>query len=138
MTIAVHRNPCSSCPYRKDSPSGLWHPEEYEKLRAYDNEDVSLENGNLATFHCHQEKISGQDTVCKGWLMVHQNTVAVRLCQYRHGIGIDQFEVDKGIELHESGNAAADHGERDIAKPKRKALDMAAKLTKTGAFLEGD
>lgn len=32
------RNPCGSCPYRRDAPQGLWQPEEYVKLPAYDTE----------------------------------------------------------------------------------------------------
>ena len=29
----VRSQPCSSCPYRKDVPSGVWAHHEYEKLR---------------------------------------------------------------------------------------------------------
>lgn len=35
-TVKAAPKPCASCPYRRDVPEGVWHPEEYSKLRAYD------------------------------------------------------------------------------------------------------
>jgi hypothetical protein len=29
-------SPCSSCPYKRDTPPGIWAEHEYEKLPAYD------------------------------------------------------------------------------------------------------
>jgi hypothetical protein len=40
-SAAPTKYPCPSCPYRKDVPSGVWAPEEYDKLPAYDNDTPS-------------------------------------------------------------------------------------------------
>lgn len=44
-------SPCSSCPYRRDVPSGLWGANEYAKLRDYDNPTWAQPPG---IFQCHQ------------------------------------------------------------------------------------
>lgn len=42
--------PCASCPYRRDVPSGIWAAEEYAKLPAYDA-DTPFQPPHL--FLCH-------------------------------------------------------------------------------------
>lgn len=49
MALTVRTEPCSSCPYRRDVPSGVWHREEYEKLLQYDDSTEIL-----PAFMCHQ------------------------------------------------------------------------------------
>jgi hypothetical protein len=44
-------DPCASCPYRKDVPSGLWDKAEYDKILPYDNETWAQP---LVTFGCHK------------------------------------------------------------------------------------
>jgi hypothetical protein len=46
------RNPCGSCPYRKDVPSGVWETLEYEKLPPYDGETFEQP---FEAFFCHQQ-----------------------------------------------------------------------------------
>jgi hypothetical protein len=51
--------PCGNCPYRKDAPLKLWHPEEYVKL-------LDSENQQFGTLYmCHKKNGS----CCVGWLM---------------------------------------------------------------------
>lgn len=49
---APAKNPCGSCPYRRDVPSGIWSEEEYDKLPQYD-----LPTGDQPpnVFLCHQQ-----------------------------------------------------------------------------------
>lgn len=107
--------------------SGVWAHEEYEKLRMYDNNEC------FHMFLCHQSTVAGHQIACKGFLNVHQESVAVRLALLKEEISPDSFTPTK-CELHESGNAAADFGERDIKHPKTKAKKTIKKLTKTGKF----
>lgn len=130
--LTSNKNPCSTCPYRKDVPSGVWHYEEYEKLRGYDD------NTALSVFMCHQSSVANVEMACKGWVMVHQNSVAVRLaCMTRQIDHRTCFEPTE-VELYESGNAAADAGQRHIKRPRKKALKVIEKLKKIGKFGEGD
>lgn len=51
-------SPCSTCPYRRSTPPGIWHPSEYEKLQRRDGEMIG------ATYGCHL----ADGTLCRGWL----------------------------------------------------------------------
>src|SRR5438094_1575 len=64
------QNPCTSCPYRRDTPPGIWHREEYNKLPAWDDERALK-----GLFLCHQN----EKAICRGWLEVHWNNWSVRL-----------------------------------------------------------
>jgi hypothetical protein len=132
MTLQVNPEPCFSCPYRKDVPSGVWHTEEYEKLRKYDEPPIG-EMPALEIFLCHQTKVAGQEIVCKGWCMVHIDSIAVRLAQLQGQLFPEAFTPTKA-ELHASGNAAADFGEKDIKRPKANAVKVSEKLRRTGKF----
>lgn len=123
----VLRKPCISCPYRKDHPSGVWDKREYEKLRAYDNNEA------FGVFLCHQTNTHGLTTVCRGWLSVHCESVAVRLAVATGKIEPDEPYRDCGVPLHESGNAAADAGEQKINRPTAEARSMGTRLLKKGA-----
>jgi len=132
--LATNKNPCTTCPYRRDVPAGVWTAEEYAKLREYDDES----NPALAVFLCHQSNVVGVATACKGWVMVHQESVAVRL-----GCVLGQLDpatcfAETEIPLHESGVAAADFGEQGVKRPGRKALKVIGKLAGTGRFKTED
>ena len=112
--LTVRRRPCSSCPYRVDTPSGVWDAAEYDKLPAYDGDvPEQLENGAMKVFRCH----SALDYVCAGWAGCHdmRNNLAVRL----HWRDVDPGVIDyvSPVRLFASGKEAADHGKRDIANP---------------------
>jgi hypothetical protein len=60
-------NPCGSCPYRRDVPSGVWDAAEYEKLPRYDG---PMADQPARLFLCHQHMYSslrGVAHVCT-WL----------------------------------------------------------------------
>lgn len=119
------KNPCASCPYRKNVPSGIWDECEYEKLPRYDGE--MHEQSATAVFMCHQ---NDDGSVCSGWL-AHRDPadmLAVR-------IGLLQGEMDPvcldystDVELFESGTAAAEHGMKDIEKPSPAAIGVMDKI----------
>ena len=68
VTLPPARTPCATCPYRTDVPSGVWAPEEYAKLLAYDEETAYQP---LSVFLCHQ--VDGR--VCAGWAGCHDGLV---------------------------------------------------------------
>jgi hypothetical protein len=113
MMSEVRSQPCSSCPYRRDVPSGVWAESEYEKLRDY---DAPTGEQPLATFHCH----ATPEHLCHGWVAVHMHRghanelLALRMWPVTT---IPPISPD----LFGSGNEAADHGEADIATPSDEA-----------------
>lgn len=126
-SLKTLRKPCTSCPYRKDHPPGVWAKEEYEKLRDYDD------NTAYGIFLCHQTNASGVPTACKGWTTVAQDSVAVRMGIAKGTLDPKEVYADCGVELHASGNAAADAGEAKIKRPPREAKAMINRLIKKGA-----
>jgi hypothetical protein len=59
------REPCASCPYRKDAPREMWHAEEFKKLLAADANEFGG-----AMFGCHKfRNHPEQAQVCGGWLL---------------------------------------------------------------------
>lgn len=131
MTLHCAPRPCVSCPYRIDVPSGVWAADEYAKLRGYDSTDHATMP--LATFHCHQENATGVPTVCRGWLSVHADSIAVRMAIIDGKVTADDVYATPEVPLHPSGTAAAEHGLRDIERPTREAVELAGKITRLGA-----
>jgi hypothetical protein len=117
--------PCGSCPYRRDAPSGLWHPTEYAKLPLYDLETYDQPQ---AAFFCHQQ----DGHLCAGWVGCHdmEETLAMRLPFH----GLSEEELDKTydyvspVPLFASGAEAALHGMRDDAEPDERSRRMNARL----------
>lgn len=116
--------PCTTCPYRKDVPAGIWSAEEYEKLRGYDDPQTSF-----AAFLCHQSPEIGRDTLCRGWLSVHCESVAARLLLLAKRITRSQLYATVKEVLYASGNEAADAGLRGVARPSRQAKRAIRRLT---------
>lgn len=136
--LRVPASPCISCPYRAEHPSGVWSWDEYEKLRGYDGgarqePDGSITLPSLAPFHCHQENATGIETVCKGWVNVHADSVAVRLGVIEGLIPIDAPYSPPGADLFASGAEAADHGQTDVENPGPEARAMVEKLMQSKA-----
>lgn len=51
--LTLRDNPCHSCPYRRDVPSGVWATEEYDKLLPYDADTASQPSATVTTSsHC--------------------------------------------------------------------------------------
>jgi len=119
VVSAVRNEPCSACPYRLDVASGVWHHDEYEKLRPY---DAPTFEQPFATFSCH----ATPSHHCAGWAQVHTSRgnefdlIALRIWPPDNGI------PESRIPLFDSGNDAADHGQADVDDPSpqaRKAID---------------
>jgi Family of unknown function (DUF6283) len=126
MSLAVNKSPCSSCPYRKDTPPAVWDAEEYEKLRTYD--DDSLDTA-FAIFMCHQGPMIGKELVCKGWLNVHPDCIAVRIALSRGKISVEDRDHQTDVPLYASGNEAANAGMKGIRRPGRAARSVIGKLS---------
>jgi hypothetical protein len=121
-------NPCESCPYRCDVPSGVWSEEEYEKLRLYDG-PLWAQPHNM--FQCHQmTRESDRARLCAGWVGTHQPTdlISVMIAVAQGKLDPAIFDYTTPVPLFASGNEAADHGERDIENPSEEAMDMVEKI----------
>lgn len=121
----VRKNPCPSCPYRKDCPSGLWAAEEYQKLREYDGDmgEQALA-GAHAAFHCHNTP----EQLCAGWVATHgpDNLLSLRL--YAHRVDPSVWTYTTTVELHNSGRAAYEHGMRDYETPGPEVREAIVKI----------
>lgn len=123
--------PCGSCPYRRDTPSGVWAVVEYSKLVNYDA-DTAYQPPDL--FLCHQT--SAEDTrarLCAGWVGCHgEELLALRLAAARGELAGADLEATFGyrspVPLFGSGTDAAAHGVRDIADPDHDAREAIAKI----------
>lgn len=110
------KNPCGTCPYRTDVPSGVWDRTEYEKLPAYDEPTAQQPPG---VFLCHQ--VNGR--ICAGWAACHDMTqsLGVRLAFLSGDLSSPDFnelcDYTTDVPLHASGRAAADHGMQHIENP---------------------
>lgn len=122
------KNPCGSCPYRRDVPSGVWHPSEYAKLPEYDKSTAEQPPG---VFLCHQQ----DGRMCAGWVGCHdqQNLLALRFWALN---GADPDDVDEVLDyttevpLFDSGAEAAEHGMAEVETPGPKAARTIDRLTK--------
>lgn len=122
------KNPCGTCPYRRDVPSGVWHPDEYAKLGAYDAETAQQPR---KMFMCHQ--INGH--VCGGWAACHDMThsLAVRLAviggHITPGTVRALMYYTTEVPVFPTGQAAADHGTADCDEPSTAASRAINKIT---------
>ncbi|MFE6966902.1 DUF6283 family protein [Agromyces sp. NPDC057679] len=119
------KTPCASCPYRTGVASGIWHPEEYEKLVRYDGETFEQP---VQTFMCHQ----GEGDVCSGWLghADPSELLAVRIGIMRGDLHPECADYTTDVPLFSSGAEAADHGLRDLQEPGEKAISTIDKLVR--------
>jgi len=125
--VALHcaPRPCLTCPYRTDTPAGIWARSEYIKLPDYDGTP-----GALSTFHCHQEHVTGVPTACRGWLTVHADGIAVRLAIARGEVTPEQRDAPVDVDLYATGEAAARAGLADVESPSDAAVTAARKLAR--------
>lgn len=137
-------NPCDTCPYKRDTPPGIWSREEYEKLRTFDTvkrflpgnpHPVYLPTAEIATvFHCHQENRTGADTVCRGWVGTHNDSVFVRFAMMR-GV-LRPGDVPYGVDptLYATGTEACEAGLAGVEEPSDEAQEKMDKLIRGGGF----
>lgn len=120
--MRVDKNPCTSCPYRRDCPSGVWSAEDYFKLVKYDR------NEEFAVFLCHQTELAGEEIVCRGWLTVQIDSVAARLAVLRGMLTDAQRCAKVTVPLYKTGLAAAEAGLRAINRPGKAAKKIINRL----------
>ena len=123
------KKPCPACPYVKATPSGIWHADEYEKLRGYDDDPAKAVSQSLAIFGCHHTT-GKTDIICQGWLDCHgaEDLLAVRLGFITGSMPHSLDYEPSGVEVWGSGNEAADNGEREIEDPTDEAAQIIQSL----------
>ncbi|MEP3667764.1 MAG: DUF6283 family protein [Roseibium sp.] len=112
--IAPPKVPCGSCPYRRDVPAGIWHPEEYAKLPEYDQETAYQP---LGIFMCHQK----DGCLCGGWLLTHDRDHLLALRIAGHRLDPSVWDYAPEVEVFDSGAAAAQHGLSGVNAPSEEA-----------------
>jgi hypothetical protein len=126
---APAKNPCGSCPYRQDVPSGVWARSEYEKLPDY---DLPTGEQPISVFLCHQQ----DGRLCAGWVGCHdmEDSLGLRLAVPLGSITVEAmvaaYDYESPVPLWESGQEAHDHGVADIDAPSEKATRTVNKLKK--------
>ena len=132
MTERLHVAPrgCSTCPYRRDVPPGIWEREEYEKLRMFDRDVSRMEDPTpaLAIFLCHQTPMTGVETLCRGWLSTHRDSVAVRLGVTMNKIDPDLIPDEEESLYYSSGTEACEAGIAHVDDPPPEAVRASSKL----------
>lgn len=128
------RRPCGTCPYRRDVPSGVWAPSEYEKLPRYDAPTGHQPTG---MFVCHLTERDGMlHRVCAGWAGCHDGDelLALRIA-VSDSVRVISPETHRLTVLYESpvplfasGAEAAAHGMRDMETPSAGAVDAIEKI----------
>ena len=124
--MSVNNKPCTSCPYRKDVPSGIWDEGEYDKLAGYDEEEMWMQPS--ATFGCHQ----ADGSVCRGWLHCHGTDLLTVRLHWKEEYG-EILDAGPGVELFGSAGEAIEHGMADIDNPGPEAEKMMAAIQRKKA-----
>ena len=130
-SLKVNPNPCDTCPYRKDTPLGIWHRSEYEKLPAWDEPYCYP-----GMFLCHNGG-DEKNTICRGWMEVHEANLGVRLLTRTKVEFNEHNNQPTKIPLYASGKEAMEAGIKGIRRPSRKAKEKVSKLLKKGDFKIG-
>jgi hypothetical protein len=123
--LLCHPDPCASCPYRRDTPPGVWAPEEYRKLPAWDDPM------NFAgVFLCHHSNLGARQAVCRGWLEVHGDNLQARMTGNRVEFTSTAARFPTKVPLYKSGAQACAAGLRGVRRPNKAARRLMQKLTK--------
>ena len=143
--LRVNRDACSTCPYLKATPPGVWHRVEYEKLRYFDvGEEAEWPDGSrhrvpaLGTFHCHQENASGIPTACKGWVVVHRDSVAMKVAMIYGAIDPDDVPFEHDDRYYATGTEACEAGLTGVVDPSDVAKKVIDKLIRRGVGSESE
>lgn len=125
--------PCASCPYRRDVPSGVWAPEEYEKLPAYDRDTMSQPP---QLFLCHQTGRDDGARVCAGWAGCHDTgqLLALRFAAVTGSMTPEAvgatLDYVSPVPLFGSGVEAARHGLAEVERPGGRAVKTMSKIAR--------
>lgn len=130
LMMRPRKNPCPSCPFRKECPSGLWAAEEYDKLPAY---DAPTWDQPPTVFMCH----TGPDEACAGWVatfdMAQMLGLRIRVSIFGD-VDIDAFlDYATDVAVFSSGAEAAEHGKREIEFPSERAAGAIEKIVRQRA-----
>lgn len=117
------KRPCSSCPYRKDVPSGVWAEHEYRKLPEY---DLPAWAQPVGVFMCHQN----DGRLCAGWLGCHDPHHLISLRMGFESIDPSAFKYQSPDPLFATGKEAMRHGLREIEAPGKRAVRVIQKLAR--------
>lgn len=122
-----NREPCASCPYRKDVPVGTWHRSEFENLLAQDADPL-----HGKTFGCHKyrNRPADEQRMCVGWFLDQQRrgypSIKLRILVMTSEGAAEEFwrdANDGGLELYETlADMCAENGAYD---PRQKREDDA-------------
>ncbi len=124
-------NPCGSCPYRRDVPSGVWSAEEYEKLPLFDRDTGEQPP---AVFVCHQQ----DGRICAGWAGCHDmyQSLGLRFAILSEHLAPGDVDVvleyRTTVPLWDSGQEAHDHGMRELESPSSSARRVVERLAAKG------
>lgn len=132
----VRPKPCGSCPYRLNAPSGVWAPEEYERLRDYDGEIAEqVSAGAFSLFHCHSTPLA----LCSGWVGHRDpfDLLALRLGVSTGAADPSCLEYRTDVPLWPSGAAAHAHGVRDVEAPGAAAVAAIEKVVRLRGLSPG-
>ena len=119
--------PCGSCPYRLDTPAGVWSADEYDKLPEFDGETWEQP---ASVFLCHQQN----GCLCAGWVAVHdmENNMGMRFAlasgMLTPATAARAIDYTTTVPLHPSGRAAAEFGKGEIETPSPRAIQLVQKL----------
>jgi len=124
----IRKESCTSCPYRRDVPSGVWAESEYDRLASY---DAPTADQPPQAFHCH----ATPEVICHGWAAVskkHDHAHDLLGLRLLASLGLFDFGeldlVEEHAPLFDSHAEAAEHGKRDIENPSEEALEVVARL----------
>jgi|CXWL01.1.fsa_nt_gi hypothetical protein len=130
--LRVAPAPCTTCPYRRDTPPGIWSAEEYEKLLIYDADPGRLRPEKVqeafSIFHCHQEHVTKEPTVCRGWLSVHADHPAMRLLVALGGVLASEIPREAEPGLYATAREAWAAGLAGVPIPSPAAKKAIAKI----------
>ncbi|KKK93099.1 hypothetical protein LCGC14_2696290, partial [marine sediment metagenome] len=92
----------------------------------------------LGTFHCHQENASRIPTACKGWVIVHRASTAVRVAMIYGHIDPDDVPHEHDDRYYATGTEACEAGLAGVVEPSDVAKAVIDKLIRRGVGRESE
>lgn len=131
--IPINRAACGTCPYRCDTPPGVWSPQEYQKLPEYDKETHTQP---MKVFLCHCQ----DGSLCRGWLDTHidqkrgHELLSIRFALLLGTIDPDELKAAMlerpRHDTHVSGTAACVFGLGGVPEPSPEAQKAMESIVK--------
>jgi hypothetical protein len=118
---SIRSESCSSCPYRRDVPSGVWAAHTYDLLPPYDEPTAKQP---MKLFMCH----ATTDHVCHGWAVCGMKQDHEHELLALRAWPVEGDVPEERIPLFDSHTEAAEHGKRDIEDPSEEAIATVDRL----------